>query len=85
MQPKRPPAYGGVCESQAPAQGCGNFYAGLLFSTLLFHLSLTSPLELIWDLERLSLHVRTHADSLCVLHVISSSVSLLSHTCLLIY
>lgn len=49
----------GVCESQAPAQGCGNFYAGRLFSTLLFYLSPASPLELIWDLERLSLHVRT--------------------------
>lgn len=70
----------GVCESQAPAQGCGNFYAGLLFPTLLFYLTPASPLELIWDLERLSLHVRTLADALCVLRVICSSICLLSHT-----
>lgn len=66
---KHPLAYGDVCESLAPAQGRGNFYARLLFSTLLFYLSPASPLELIRDLERLSLHVHTHADTVYVFYM----------------
>lgn len=65
-KPKHPLAYGDVYESLAPAQGCGNFYARLLFSTLLFYLSPASPLELIRDLERLSLHAHTHADTVYI-------------------
>lgn len=48
-----------LVKSPAPAQGRGNFYASLLFSTLLFYLSPASPLELIRDLERLSLNTHT--------------------------
>lgn len=71
---KHTPAYGDVCESLAPAQGRGNFYARLLFSTLLVYLSPASPLELIRDLERLSLHVHTHADTVYVFYMKSAAV-----------
>lgn len=75
-KPRHPLAYGDVFESLAPAQGRGNFYARFLFSTLLFYLSPASPLELIRDLERLSLC--THIHRRCTLyryfHVISSSI-----------
>lgn len=64
-----PLAYGDVFESLALAQGRGNFYARLLFSTLLFYLNPASPLELIRDLGRLSLHMHTHTDTVYYIHI----------------